>query len=120
MLLTREYRTIRASQYGDYSGWITPENKFLKYIGSHRETLRAHGYQEADPDSLISEGFVWLNKERGVLYCDMHYSRVNDVKRVLEEILDDSVHEVEFSLLNDKNKRTGRSITLYFKNGYLE
>ena len=118
MLLTREYRTVRASQYGDYSGWLTPENKFLKYIGSHGATLRANGYQ-ADPDSLILEGFVWLNMERGVLYCDMHYSRVNDVKRILEKILDDSVNEVEFSVLNDENKRM-RNVTLYFKHGNFE
>jgi len=105
MLLTKHYRLVTASN--DISGWLTPDGKHLKYLGSHTKTFKAHGIdiEPYGPTGAIRQGYTWLNVIDGDLYCSTHYSKYDWAKRKIASLLGDSEIHVSFELFNDSGKR---------------
>jgi hypothetical protein len=132
MLLTYDYsqviskRRLEFDNLTNFSGWLTPEGKFLPLqSGSHYETLRVNDIKIDLPDNevvslniLTRQGFVRMIHNGNLLNCELHYSQLSRVQKRLENILNNSVDEVEFELLSDSGKITSLVVN-HFKNGHL-
>jgi hypothetical protein len=122
MLLTFDYRTVRSRVAGaetrDFSGWITPNNKFLRHSGSHAGTLREHGV-ETLADRALNEGFIWMNQIGDTLHVELLGSQLLRAKRVLNDLLNKYVRKVNFELFTPSGKMV-REIELDFIHGGLE
>jgi hypothetical protein len=105
----------------DFSGWLTPDNKFLHRKDSHASTLKDHGVDVSEVEPLL-DGYAWLMQHQHLLTCDVHYSHFHRIKRVLEDLLGKTHHTVllvDFEILND-NLRITKSQIVEYNHGFLD
>ena len=117
MLLTKNYS--RVATLSSYTGWITPEGKFLRSIGyqRHNATLRFHNIP-MDIDEVLNHGFVWLSQEYtspDEISVQVAKSNFPFAKQEIEKLTgnDEGVERILFEFVNKKGD-TVDELTMQF------